>query len=132
MNPVNIYTAGLFDGEGSVMFTKSHKSKFRAPAVSVTSTTYEILEFLKNNFGGHISKQKVYKAHHKPCWSWKVTYNAAINFLSIILPYMKEPQKIHRARLLVEKYKLVTPRNGKYNEELLAKRSAFNQEFFAF
>lgn len=39
------------------------------------------------------------------------------------------PKKKKRAQLIIEKYKEVTPRNGKYFEELLEKKMAFEKDF---
>jgi hypothetical protein len=125
----DIYTAGLFDGEGTVTLATA-KGKFRYPVVSVSSTTHSLLEFLKKTYGGHISKHKTYKDHHLQSWSWKATHNAALFFLEKILPYLKEPKKRHRALLLTQKYKKVTRRNGKYSKEQLREKLVFEQQFF--
>lgn len=125
---IHIYTAGLFDGEGTVTLTKRGKS--RLPIVSVTSTTYELLQFLKQTYGGTISKQKVYKKHHKQSWSWKAAYDTAISFLSSITPYLKEPAKRYRAQLILSEYKSLTKRNGKYSQEELSQKIDFEHRFF--
>ncbi len=125
----DIYTAGLFDGEGTVTLAKSNNT-FRYPVVSVSSTTIHLLEFLKTHYGGHISKHKIYKDHHKQSWSWKLTHNAALIFLEKILPYLKEPEKQRRALLLTQNYKKVTRRNGKYSKQQLQAKLAFEQQFF--
>ena len=75
------YTAGLMDGEGTITLTVINKGKYRAPSVSVTSTTPELLTYLKENFGGCVCKQKTYKEHHKPSNEWKVRYDAAYRFI---------------------------------------------------
>jgi len=131
MKHIYIYTAGLFDGEGSVMLLKSYKSKFRVPTVSITSTSKSIIDFLTKNFGGIVCNQKVYKSHHKQSWSWRINYDAALNFLSKIYPYLIEEEKVRRTKLLLEQYKQVTVRNGKYSPELLAKKKAFEVEFYS-
>lgn len=125
------YAAGLFDGEGTVTLSKQKASaKFRTPTVSVSSTTLSLLEFLKELFGGSIVAQKVYQDHHKQSWSWKLDYNRALNFLCQILPFMREPDKIRRAKLLLEVYPSITPRNGKYTEEMIQSKLEFEHEFF--
>lgn len=125
------YVAGLFDGEGTVTLTKSNSWKrFKSPQVSITSTTYEIIAFLQEKFGGYVCKQKVYKTHHKQSWSWRLTNDTVFPFLQAIIKYMKEPTKIYRANLLLEEYKKVTPRNGKYSEEMSAKKLDFQERFF--
>lgn len=60
------YTAGIIDGEGTITLTKIHSSnEFRYPVVSVSSTTYSFLEYLKLHFGGTITPIKV-KSNCKP------------------------------------------------------------------
>lgn len=125
------YAAGLMDGEGTITLSYSHKEKkYRTPIVSVSSTTYELLEFMQQSYGGHISKHKVYKDHHKQSWSWKIPYNQALLMLEKILPFMKEPTKIYRANLLLTQYKDLTPRNGKYTPEMHEAKLAFEHSFF--
>lgn len=123
------YLAGLIDGEGSVMLMATGAGKYKVPQVSVASTDYEIMSFLKEHLGGTISKKPTYAEHHKDSWTWKVTHNKAIELLKIIEPFMLIPKKKKRARLIIEKYKEVTPRNGKYSEELLKKKMAFEKDF---
>ncbi len=125
----DIYTAGLFDGEGTVTLATAN-GKFRFPVVSVSSTTHSLLEFLQNSYGGHISKHKTYKDHHLKSWSWKATHDAALIFLKKVLPYLKEPEKQRRALLLIHDYKKVTRRNGKYSKKQLEEKFAFEQKFF--
>lgn len=125
------YTAGILDGEGTITLTKQHAvDRFRKPIVSVSSTTLSLLEFLKENYNGSISKHKVYQDHHKQSWSWKLSYDSAILFLVDVVPYMKEPEKIKRAQLIVNEYKQLTPRNGKYSKEQLSKKLNFEERFF--
>jgi hypothetical protein len=125
------YLAGLFDGEGTVTLSKNNSSdRFRIPVISISSTTLNLLELCKSTFGGFISTQKVYKEHYKQSWSWKVNYDAAINAAILLIPYIQEPQKKRRLQLIIDHYKEVTPRNGKYTEEMLLIKSSFETEFF--
>lgn len=125
------YTAGLIDGEGSIMLTSMNRGKMRSPCVSVTMTTKEVLEYLKETHGGHIititnRNQKKWKQS----WMWQLQRNAAYEFMKDVGPYLKEPKKRKRAELIVAKYKEVTPRNGKYTPELLKLKEQFVEEFF--
>ncbi len=130
-NHITSYTAGIIDGEGTITLSVSNtRSQYRVPVVSVSSTTPAILEFLKQHYGGSISKHKVYKDHHKPSWSWKVTFNDAIKLCKEIEPLLLEPQKRYRAEMLVNGYHAVTKRNGKYNPSERAAKLRFESEFF--
>jgi len=73
---LDAYVAGLIDGEGTI--TLSHDNSgdaYRAPVVSMTSTTRELVDLLHDEYGGS-----------------------------------------GRASLILARYKVVTPRNGKYSE----------------
>ncbi len=127
---IHAYTAGIIDGEGTITLTRASAKTHRRPNVSVSSTTYELLLFLKSHYGGTIVKHKIYQDHHKPHWSWRIEYDRALSALKLITPYLLVPEKAYRAKLLLERYKLVTPRNGKYTEELLLKKAEFENDFF--
>lgn len=124
------YTAGIIDGEGTITLTKIHSSnEFRYPVVSVSSTTYSFLEYLKLHFGGTITPIKV-KSNCKPAWHWVLRGNKVISLLSNIQPYLLEPNKLYRANLIIENYTKLTPRNGKYTDELRKAKHDFENNFF--
>ena len=50
--------------------------------------------------------------------------------LSEISEYLLEPNKKARADLILNKYKEVTPRNGRYSEEKLRQKLQFEEDFF--
>jgi hypothetical protein len=128
---VKAYAAGIMDGEGSVMYDREKStSPYRRPSVSVTSTSYELVDFMKQNFGGHICSHKTYKAHHKPHWSWRLKADKALSFLENIRPYLLEKEKCRRADLLLIHHKNVTPRNGKYTSDLHLAKLQLEEEFF--
>ncbi|WP_435575479.1 hypothetical protein [Clostridium algidicarnis] len=54
---------------------------------------------------------------------------SAINLLVQIEPYLVIKSKKKRAKLIIEKYKDVTPRNGKYSDDMLKLKENFYQEF---
>ena len=122
------YAAGILDGEGTITLTK--ESTWRYPSVSVTSTTRELIDFLVDTFGGTVCTQKRYKDHHLPAWSWRIVRDASIEMLVHVRPYMREPEKLRRANLILDCYKSVTPRNGKYTLEGVMKKRAFEVSFF--
>lgn len=124
------YAAGLLDGEGSVMLNKVSGSIWRMPEVSVSSTTIELIDFMEQYFGGYVSKVSKKEDHHKQAWHWRINYDGAISCLKRCLPWMLEPKKIYRGTLIVTEYKLVTPRNGKYSEEMILKKKDFEERFF--
>lgn len=121
--------AGLLDGEGTIGIT-ANGGENRTPYVSVTSTTREIIDWLHTEFDGHISIQKVYQAHYKQSWSWKLRNKSQLFELLInVIPYMKEPEKIRRGNMLLNEYNLVTVRNGKYTVEQKLAKLDFEDRF---
>jgi hypothetical protein len=125
------YIAGIMDGEGTITLSRIHKTDpYRTPVVSVSSTSYEILEFIHKHYGGTIINHKTYQQHHKQSWIWKVTYDKAIGLVSDVYPYLLDNTKRHRACLLISKYRKVTVRNGRYSESQKQAKLQFEQEFF--
>lgn len=123
------YLAGILDGEGSIMLTKLHKNTQPAPVVSVSTTDHELVEWLRETFGGKIVKKKQYQLHHKPQWDWKITNQRALAVLLLARPYMRIERKGRKADLLLFDYVECTPRNGKYTVELLEKKKALIEKF---
>lgn len=125
------YLAGLIDGEGTITLSKiNSNNQFRTPVISVSSTTYELVEYLKQNYGGHISKHKVYKDNHKQSWSWKLTYSPAVNLCKRLYKFLREPSKKYRAKFISDNYPNLTKRNGKYSEEEIKAKILFEDQFF--
>jgi hypothetical protein len=126
-----IYTAALIDGEGSVLLQHSRASERRSPAVTVPSTTWCFMVYLKKTFGGAVSSKRTYKKNHSKSWNWSVRYNGAIDLLRRVLPYLKHPEKKRRARLIVEHFKAVTPRNGRYTKIQAKRKAEFERAFLS-
>ena len=84
------YIAGIIDGEGSIMLIKYHSNEFPSPCVSIASTTMELLEWVKKTVGaGVIIHKKNYKPEiHKECYSYILKFDAAINLMKDIYPYL--------------------------------------------
>jgi hypothetical protein len=127
------YIAGIIDGEGSIMLQKFHYNEYPSPCVSIASTTYELLDWIKSVVGkGTIKLKKNYDvAKHKDCYSYVVKYNDAIQLIKEVYPYLIITSKRKRAELILNKYKSITPRNGRYSDELLKAKLDFYDEFIS-
>lgn len=125
------YIAGIIDGEGSIMLLKFHKNQYPAPCVSIASTTLELLEYIKEKTGmGNIKTKKNYNIeHHKNSFTYIVHHDNAIEFLELIYPYLVIKSKKKKAGLIIKDYKRLTPRNGRYNEDLLKLKQEFYDKF---
>ena len=62
-------------------------------------------------------------------YSFVLRRNDAISLLLDIQPYLVIDVKIKRAELILKKYKSLTPRNGRYTEEMLVEKEEFYNEF---
>lgn len=127
------YIAGIIDGEGSIMLQKIHKNEHPSPCISITSTTLELLEWIKIVIGkGTITKKKNYNMEvHKDCYSYILRRNDAISLLNDIYPYLIIKAKRKRAELIINTYKSITPRNGYYTKEILIAKENFYNEFIS-
>ncbi len=125
------YIAGIIDGEGSIMLTRFHKNQFPSPCVSVASTDKELLLWLLKTIGkGRIINKRNYnKMKHKDSYTYRVIYDDAIALLRDVSPFLIIESKKQRAKLIIDKYKGATPRNGRYSNEILKKKHALIEEF---
>ncbi|MEL7046186.1 MAG: LAGLIDADG family homing endonuclease [Pseudomonadota bacterium] len=123
------YIAGLIDGEGTVTLVRRHQNERKHLAVSISSTEKQMLEFVRSATGvGKITNKRVYAAHHRPSFTYAVYNRQALQLLIQVEPYLRSYKK-HRSVLAIRQYISVTPRNGKYNPELLDARQSFEDEF---
>ena len=131
MEVLHAYAAGLIDGEGTI--TLSHNNKrdaFRAPVVSMTSTTRELVDLMRSEYGGSVRTHKTYHTRHSDSFIWSVRHDRALAMLRLIAPYLREHEKSRRADLILDRYKAVTPRNGKYSDQLKLDKLEFEHLFF--
>jgi hypothetical protein len=124
------YVAGIVDGEGTVSLVRHHGGERRRPVVSVANTEYDLLLYLKTCIGaGRITRKCIAKDHHTPSFVFAIYSRQALELLRQIVPHLRTHKRA-RAELLLRRYLVVTPRNGRYTPELLTARAAFEAEFF--
>lgn len=125
------YVAGIIDGEGTITLTRPYvKAMFRRPVISVPSTTIELIDALKKEFGGGKTFKKAYKEAHSDAWVWILKDHQAVMLLKRLAKHLIVPEKIHRATLIVTEYDKLTRRNGKYSAEEAWAKIAFEKRFF--
>ena len=124
------YIAGIIDGEGTITLTSKHKNGNRQLAITISNTEMPLLEFIFETIeAGKITNKKVYKDNHTPSMTYAISNRQALDLLSQITPYLKTYKK-QRAELILKDYVRVTPRNGKYNDNLKIERERFIEAFF--
>jgi hypothetical protein len=114
------YLAGIIDGEGTVTLTRHHRNETPTPSVSVANNNLELLKWIKCLVGGMIVSKKKRKAHHNDSYAWTIRQDKAIQLLKEIEQYLII--KKLQADLIIQKYKSVTHRAGKYTPEMLEKK----------
>ncbi|MDU1419897.1 MAG: hypothetical protein E6917_03100 [Clostridium botulinum] len=109
------------------MLLKFHNNQFPSPSIA----TIELLEWIKSITKiGTIKRKKNYNTEtHTDSFTYTIKYNDAINLLIQIESYLVIKNKKARAKLIIKKYKSVTPRNGKYSDEMLKAKEEFYKEF---
>lgn len=99
------------------------------PEIAIASVDLELLEWVKEKYGGVISSKRKYEDHHQQSYTWRVTNQRALSILSLVLPHLKIKRKQDRARLLLVDYTLCTARNGKYTKEMKEQKEKLVEEF---
>lgn len=125
------YVAGIVDGEGTITLSRLHRNEQRRIVVSVSNNERALLEYIQQVVGaGRISNKRTYGEKHAPSFHYQISSRQALDLLRQIAPYLRT-YKAARARLALDRYLDVTPRNGKYTPRVLALRKAFERAFFA-
>ena len=125
------YIAGLIDGEGTVTLSRKHAADQRQLVISISNTENEILDFVRSAVGaGKITCKRAVKSHHTPSFAYALWNRQALSLLQQVAPYLRS-YKRHRARLIIDNYVRLTPRNGKYKPAQRLKRREFEDELLA-
>jgi hypothetical protein len=122
------YLAGLIDGEGTVTLTRQHRNEGRRLEVCISNNELEILRSARDCIGaGRITTKRSYNERHAASFTYHVSSRQALDLLAQIAPFMKSYQAL-RARLALDHYVRLTPRNGKYRPEIRRQREHFERQ----
>ena len=128
--PEAAYLAGLIDGEGTITLTRKTKNANRTIAISISNTELNLLTYSLEIIGaGKIAPKRVTKANHTPAFIYQISGRQALIVIEQILPFLRSYKK-ERGMLLAKSYIQLTPRNGRYTEELANERELFIKKFF--
>lgn len=122
------YCAGIIDGEGTITLHKN--GMFRRVLVQVETTSREMLHPLES-FGGTILAPKKRSAVHAQTWKWSIRGSEALNMISEIIPYMKDPKKIARGKFLLKNYKAIEKIRSDSTKKEIQQRKMFELQFWA-
>ncbi|HET9693368.1 MAG TPA: LAGLIDADG family homing endonuclease [Steroidobacteraceae bacterium] len=125
------YLAGLIDGEGTIALSRRHADERRHLVVSISSTERELVDWTRRVTGvGKITRKRTVSPAHATGLTYSVSNRQALAVLRQVVPYLRS-YKRDRARLVLRCYLQVTPRNGKYTNELAMRRCEFEDIFAA-
>jgi hypothetical protein len=86
------YLAGLLDGEGSICILKRVRNgRIRHwLEISIGNTDYEVLEWVRDTFGGHLSSNAQTNTEHShKVWRWRANTQEAAGILRDVTPYVR-------------------------------------------
>ena len=93
------YIAGFFDGEGCIRIKKaSQKGDSYYIWVAITNSNNEILEDVKELFGGQVRKAE--RTVNKDIYHYLITASEAVDMLKVLLSFLIE--KKEQAELAIE------------------------------
>jgi hypothetical protein len=125
------YTAGLFDGEGSISLVCNRRNRSHSPQIAIASNDREVLSWFQKRWGGSIVTKQPRKPTHSVSYDWRLTDRRALAFLRTIRPFLVIERKIKRIDLLLDDYLACTPRNGRYTKEMAERKQALVETFFS-
>lgn len=129
--PEAAYIAGLIDGEGTITLTRAHRNERRRLVVCISNNELSILRFARSTIGvGKITSKRRAKPHHRKSFTYQLSSRQALDLLQQIVGFMHS-YKATRARLALERYRRLTPRNGKYSALQLEERLEFERALLA-
>ena len=125
------YIAGLIDVEGTVTLTRLHAGEGRRLVVSISNNDLALLKSVQSAVGaGKITNKRTISERHSPSFTWQITSRQALTLLEQIVGYLRT-YKAYRARMALDQYLAVTPRNGKYRPAAMEERAQFEAAFLA-
>ena len=127
------YVSAFLDTDGSICLTKSRKKSEPSLQIAFHNSYIELINALKDfifketGIQGSVSTKKKQKPNHLD--SYDLKYIGARRAL-LLSKHLKLLHPVKSKKLaLAKKLVLLTPRNGKYTETLLAERTVLIQQF---
>ena len=98
-----VYAACAFECEGSVTLSRGYSPRGWygcTPFISIANIDRRLVDWLQDNFGGHILSESPKKLSRRVIYRWKIYSSYCIEFLQLVLPYLKFKQD--RAALVID------------------------------
>ncbi len=112
------YTAGLFDGEGSIsvsIYDRGYKNGSQTLTCNITSTDPDIIPMLKTWWdisGSVYYHERVAHDNMSTFWAWQIRTREAKFILQHIYPYLNIKKARAELAILYIDWKSVIPNNG--------------------
>jgi hypothetical protein len=125
------YYAGLFDGEGCVAIEYNNNSKGLVVVYNLycrlTMTNKDLVYSLKDNFGGSVCRHPLHakNPHHRDTWTWTIVSNQAMNWLKIILPFLRLKREQAKAAIEFQTLRCGLKGSKRVTPEELSKRNYY-------
>jgi len=108
------YIAGLFDGEGSIYYKLTRRTRHDRPGkpihntwvirMEIAMTDRSVLIWLHETLGvGTLGPRKVKKGY-KPQWRWRCSYRDAYHVCKLIWPFSHT--KLDKVQQIIEHYSI--------------------------
>ena len=126
-NLILAYTAGFFDGEGSINITKRMRKHWNPEYtlnIAMGQKDGKTLDWIKDNFGGN-----VYLVKRDGSFFWAISNKNAYEMLKILLPFLqyKKPQAELAIKFYDDRISLKRP----IPKEESARRESIRNELIA-
>ena len=123
-----VYLAALIDGEGSIQFKRERKSFCRIPAITIISTTPELVDWLPNTFGGSVFQEKLKDRDRAPiAYRYTVQRQSALDMFKELKKYMRSINKLARIQMLLSRWQVV---NKNSPQDMKDKAATLELDFF--
>lgn len=103
------YAAGMFEGEGTITISKA--GKYTRTLVSVPNTDFGVPEFYLERWGGRTSTSTPNQGSNhgknsnaREVKTWRLDAGGCYTFLHQLMPHLRRPLVINRARLAMASY----------------------------
>lgn len=99
------YAAGLFDGEGCVMVNHDTSRPSPRLQIEIAGSYLPMFDWLVENFGGNYyvgerplgvgeaGRYGTVRTRHKQGYKWSLTGRKAVEFLTVVLPFLMEKRE---------------------------------------
>lgn len=123
-----IYAACAFECEGCVYISRCfQKGKYlhHDPCMNIANIDKRLVDWLHDTFGGYIYTEQPKRLSKRVIYRWKLHSRHAIDFLKLILPYLKF--KRERAEIAIELWTLKPNLSPSQRDEYWLRLKALNQ-----